>query len=94
MPFAFTNYGVAMLAHVLKSKKARQTSVAIVRAFIALKEFALNYKELAQKLSEMKRKYNRQFKDVSDAINYLMQIDKQETEQKKRRKIGFKLPEK
>ena len=45
-PLAFTEHGVAMLANVLKSKKARQTSIAIVRAFIALKQFALTHKEL------------------------------------------------
>jgi hypothetical protein len=50
LPLAFTEYGVTLLANVLKSKKARQTSIAIVRAFIALKQFILNYKELAEKL--------------------------------------------
>jgi hypothetical protein len=93
-PLAFTEYGVAMLANVLKSKKARQTSVAIVRAFIALKDFALHYKQLGLKLSVLEKKYNRQFKDVYEAINYLMQKDEQETKQKKRKKIGFKLPKK
>ena len=94
LPFAFTEYGVAMLANVLKSRKARKTSVAIVRAFIALKEFSLHYRELGLKLSELEKKYNRQFKDVYEAINYLMQKDKQEKEQKKRKQIGFKLPKK
>ena len=94
LPFAFTEYGVAMLATVLKSKKARQASIAIVRAFIALREFAVNYRELGLKLSELEKKYNRQFKDVYDAINYLMQKDKQETAHKKRKKIGFKIPKK
>ncbi len=41
LPLAFTEHGVTMLANVLKSKKARQTSIATVRAFIALKQFAL-----------------------------------------------------
>jgi hypothetical protein len=49
IPFAFTEHGVAMLANVLKSKKARQTSIAIVRAFIGLKEFVNNFKELDHK---------------------------------------------
>ena len=39
LPFAFSEHGVAMLANILKSKKARKTSIAIVRAFIALKQF-------------------------------------------------------
>jgi phage regulator Rha-like protein len=52
-PFAFTEHGVTMLASVLKSKKAIQMNIAIVEAFIALKEFALNYKEFGEKLKEL-----------------------------------------
>ncbi len=90
LPSAFTEHGVTMLANVLKSKKARQTSVSIVRAFIALKEFALNYAELANKLKEIEATYNKQFNDVYDAINYLLQKDKATAEQKERKRIGFK----
>jgi hypothetical protein len=57
LPFAFTEHGVTMLANVLKSKKARQTSIAIVRAFITLKQFVLTYKELSVKLQELENKY-------------------------------------
>jgi hypothetical protein len=89
LPLAFTEHGVAMLANVLKSKKARQTSISIVRAFIALKQFAFNYKELSGKLKELESKYNKQFKDVYEAINYLLQKNKQETEQQERKRIGF-----
>lgn len=89
LPLAFTEHGVTMLANVLKSKKARQTSISIVRAFIALKQFALNYKEISDKLKELENKYNKQFKDVYEAINYLLQKDKQETEQRERKPIGF-----
>ena len=64
LPLAFTEHGVTMLANVLKSKKARQTSISIVRAFIALKQFALNYRELSDYLRELETKYNQQFKDV------------------------------
>jgi hypothetical protein len=91
LPLAFTEHGVTMLANVLKSKKARQTSIAIVRAFIALKQFILNYNELAVKLKELESQYNKQFKDVYEAINYLLSKDKIETEQKERKKIGFKI---
>lgn len=90
LPFAFTEHGVTMLANVLKSKKARQTSIAIVRAFIALKQFVLTYKELSDKLQELENKYDKQFKSVYDAINFLLQKDNQETEQKQRKRIGFK----
>jgi hypothetical protein len=90
LPLAFTEHGVAMLANVLKSSKARQTSIAIVRAFITLKKFVLNYKELSDKLQKLESKYNKQFKDVYDAINFLLQKDKMETEHKQRKRIGFK----
>ena len=90
LPFAFTEHGVTMLANVLRSKKARQTSIAIVRAFITLKRFVLNYKELSGKLQELESKYNKQFKDVYEAINYLLQKDNQEKDQKQRTRIGFK----
>lgn len=90
LPFAFTEHGVTMLANVLKSKKARQTSVTIVRAFIALKQFALSHKDLTDKLKELENKYNKQFKDVYEAINFLLQKDKQLTKQKERKRIGFK----
>lgn len=70
LPFAFTEHGVTMLANVLKSKKARQTSIAIVRAFITLQQFVLTYKELSEKLQEFENKYDKQFKSVYDAIKF------------------------
>ncbi|MFM9840925.1 MAG: ORF6N domain-containing protein [Cyclobacteriaceae bacterium] len=93
LPLAFTEHGVTMLANVLKSKKARQTSVAIVRAFIAIKQFIVSYKELTAKLQEVEKKYNKKFKDVYEAINYLLRKDKQKEKQeldyKQRKRIGF-----
>ena len=74
-PFAFTEHGVAMLANVLKSQKARTTSIAIVRAFIALKQFILTNKELSERITALEAKYDLQFKDVYDAINFLLQKD-------------------
>ncbi len=88
-PYAFTEHGVTMLASVLKSNKAIKVNIAIVEAFISLKEFALNYKEIADKLKELESTYNKQFNDVYEAINYLLQKDKQEIAQKKRNKIGY-----
>ncbi|HMI79425.1 MAG TPA: ORF6N domain-containing protein, partial [Ferruginibacter sp.] len=54
LPYAFTEHGVTMLASILKSKKAIQMNISIVRAFITLKQFALNYKELASQIKELK----------------------------------------
>ena len=88
-PFAFTEQGVAMLSTVLKSTKAIQINISIMRAFVLIRQFALTNKELAEKLKELETKYDRQFKDVYEAINYLLKKDQQETEQKQRKRIGF-----
>ncbi len=89
-PFAFTEHGVTMLASVLKSKKAIKVNIAIVEAFIALKEFASGYKEIDKRLKELEDSYNKQFKDVYEAIDYLLQKDKQDISQKERKQIGYK----
>lgn len=79
-PYAFTEHGITMLSNVLKSEKAWLTSIAIVRAFISLKQFVLNYKDLSEKLFALESKYDVQFKDVYDAINYLLTRDKLHSE--------------
>ncbi len=90
LPYAFTEQGVAMLSGILNSDKAIDVNIAIMRAFIALKQFALTNTELNNKLKELEKTYNKQFKDVYEAINYLLQKDKQETSQKERKQIGYK----
>lgn len=89
-PFAFTEHGVTMLASVLRSKKAIQTNIAIVEAFISLKEFVLNYKELSDKLKELESRYDKNFKDIYQAINFLIEKENQSEYQKERTKIGYK----
>lgn len=92
-PFAFTEQGVAMPASVLNSPKAIEVNIQIVRAFVFLRQYALSHKDLTNKLKALERKYNRQFKDVYEAIGYLIKKDAQETELKSRRQIGFKVNE-
>lgn len=89
-PYAFTEQGVAMLSSVLNSKKAIEVNIAIMRAFVFIRQYALTHKDLTKKLKELETKYNKQFKDVYEAINYLLKKDKQQTEQKERKRIGFK----
>ena len=62
LPLAFTEHGVTMLASVLKSKKARQTSIAIVLAFVFMRQYALIHKDLTEKLRELETKYDKQLK--------------------------------
>ena len=90
LPYAFTEQGVAMLSGILNSDKAIDVNIAIMRAFIALKQFALTNTELNSKLKELEDSYNQQFKDVYEAIDYLLQKDKQDINQKERKQIGYK----
>jgi ORF6N domain len=89
IPFAFTEQGVAMLSSILKSKKAAQVNIAIMRAFVFIRQYAISHKDLSEKLASLENKYNKQFKDVYDALDYLLTKDTQEIKQKKRRRIGF-----
>ena len=71
-PYAFTEQGVAMLSSVLRSKRAVQVNIEIMRAFVRLREMLATHKDLARKLAAMERKYDAQFKVVFDAIRKLM----------------------
>lgn len=90
IPFAFTEQGVAMLSAVLKSPKAIKVNIDIMRAFVFIRQYALSHKDLTNKLKELETTYNKQFRDVYEAINYLMQKDNQQKQQAKRKRIGFK----
>ena len=94
LPFAFTEQGVAMLSGILNSDKAIDVNIAIMRAFVLVRQYALTHKELTVRLQELESKYNKQFKDVYDAINFLLQRDKQKIDQSQRKRIGFKSEEK
>ena len=69
IPYAFTEQGVAMLSGILNSKKAINVNIAIMRAFVFIRQYALTHKDLTEKLKELETKYNKQFKDVYEAIN-------------------------
>ena len=88
-PFAFTEQGVAMLSGILNSEKAIDVNIAIMRAFVLVRQYSLSDKELSIRLNELESKYNQQFKDVYDAINFLLQRDKQRIDQHQRKRIGF-----
>jgi len=74
LPYAFTEQGVAMLSSVLKSKRARQVNVQIMRAFVKLRELLSTHKDMARKLETLEKKYDAQFKSVFDAIRALMSV--------------------
>lgn len=89
LPYAFTELGVAMLSSVLGSENAIQINISIMRAFSFVRKYALSHKELTDKLKELESKYNKKFKDVYEALNYLLKKDKQKIEQSQRKGIGF-----
>ena len=67
-PYAFTEQGVAMLSSVLRSKRAVQVNVEIIRAFVRLRRMLSSHADLARKLEALEKKYDSQFKIVFDAI--------------------------
>lgn len=79
-----------MLSSVLNSEKAVEVNIAIMRAFVFMRQYALSQRDLTEKLKELERKYNKQFDDVFDALNYLVKQNRQHTTQKERKRIGFK----
>jgi phage regulator Rha-like protein len=83
--YAFTEQGVAMLSSVLHSERAIQVNIAIMRAFVQLREMIGSNKGLARRLNELEKKYDSQFRIVFEAIRELMA----EPDPKVKR-IGFK----
>jgi hypothetical protein len=69
---AFTEQGVAMLASILRSKRAILVNIQIMRTFVRLRQILASNAELSDRLDELESKYDRQFKAVFDAIRQLM----------------------
>src|SRR6266511_4112648 len=89
LPYAFTEQGVAMLSSVLRSSRAVQVNIEIMRAFVRLRQMLATNADLARKLDALERKYDAQFKVVFDAIRQLMTPP-----EPNKRKIGFLVKEK
>ncbi len=85
LPYAFTEQGVAVLSSILRSSRAIQVNIAIMRAFVRLREILATHKELARKLAAMEKKFNAQFRVV---FRILAELQKPEPLPPSRR-IGF-----
>ncbi|MBN1475137.1 ORF6N domain-containing protein [Candidatus Sumerlaeota bacterium] len=72
LPYAFTEQGVAMLSSVLRSPRAVQVNIEIMRAFVRMRQLLASHADLTQKLNALERRYDAQFKVVFDAIRQLM----------------------
>jgi len=79
-----------MLASVLKSPKARKMNIAIVRAFIALRKALLNIENLKSQIQELETKYDKQFEDIFEAIQFLITDSGSSDKKSERVKIGYK----
>ena len=89
-PYAFTEQGVAMLSSVLNSDIAIDINISIIRAFVMIRQFALTYQELNEKLIELEKKHNQKFTDIDQVLKYLIQKEQQLTQQTARKQVGYK----
>ena len=87
-PYAFTEQGVAMLSSVLRSKRAIQVNVAIIRAFVRLRELLSTNKELAIKLNQLETKIEKHDEEICAIFEAIRQLMASPPEKPKRR-IGF-----
>jgi phage regulator Rha-like protein len=93
LPYAFTEHGVSMLASVLRSERAVQMSIAVVRAFIALKQYVSRQDGLSQQLQEIRDRlgeHDVQLNSIYDAIENLLDEKVAEKKWKDRDRIGFR----
>jgi hypothetical protein len=88
-PYAFTEQGVAMLSSVLRSPRAIQVNIEIMRAFVRQRQMLISHEDLQKKLRRLERKYDSRFRAIFEAIRRLM-----EPPPKGGGPIGFRPPEK
>jgi hypothetical protein len=86
-PFAFTEQGVAMLSSVLRSQRAIMVNIAIMRAFVRLRQLIDANRDLVKRIDSMEEKYDQKFKLVFEAIKELIREENQPREM-----IGYKIP--
>lgn len=85
-PIAFTEHGIAMLSSILKSEKAIAVNIQIIKAFIYLRDAALEHSDLRLRIDALEKQYDEQFKIVFDALRQTIDDDSKKSE------IGFKTP--
>jgi hypothetical protein len=85
-PYGFTEQGVAMLSSVLRSQRAVEVNIAIMRTFVQLRRLMDSNRDLARRIDSLEARYDEQFSAVFDAIKQLITEDKQ---RKGKRPIGF-----
>ena len=91
-PYAFTEQGVAMLSSVLNSERAVKVNIAIMRAFVKLRETLETNRELARKFSELERRVGKHDEEIAAILEAIRQL--MAPPEKPRREIGFHVREK
>ncbi len=85
LPFAFTEHGVAMLSSVLKSNRAVEVNLSVIRAFIVMRQLATNHEDILKKIKELEEKYDKNFDEIYEALNSLINPPKS-----KHKKMGYR----
>ena len=91
-PYVFTEQGIAMLSSVLKSERAIKVNIAIMRAFVKLRQLIDTNRELARKFSELERRVGKHDQEIATVLEAIRQL--MATPEKPRREIGFHVREK
>lgn len=89
-PFAFTESGIAMLSSVLKSKRAKEMNIAIMRAFVSMRKMLIDNTELRLEIEEIRKKTNSHSKNIEQVFQYLDKLLKKKDNTTPRKLIGFK----
>ena len=89
LPIAFTEYGIAMLSGLLRSQKAIEVNIRVVRAFIMLRQLAIEHRDLHDKILELEPRCDRKFSNIDQALEYLFEEKREEKTIEERRRIGF-----
>ena len=92
-PLVFTEHGILMLSSVLRSERAVQVNIAIMRAFVRLREILATHKDLARKMADLERKQRKQGKQISEIFTYVQKL-LEPPKRPHKRPIGFQPPKK
>ena len=88
LPFAFTEQGVAMLSGLLNSDLDIEINIAIMRAFVMIRQWAFTHQELSEKLTALEKQHQQKFKDIDQVLTYLLQKDQTKIKPAPREKVG------
>ena len=88
VPFAFTQEGIAMISSVLRSPTAIKVNIAIMRAFVLMRQMVIGYEELRKRIEELEISTDTQFSEIYQALTEL--LSKKQLEEKPRPRIGYR----